>query len=105
MTLVTLLDAHIAFGDRPLLDGAAFAVQANERIGLIGRNGTGKSTLLRVIAGRVQLDDGALQIRDGLRIGFVEQEPELEPAPTIGEEPSRGYPRRALHVAGEAQRT
>ena len=92
MTLVTLLDAHIAFGDRPLLDGAAFAVQANERIGLIGRNGTGKSTLLRVIAGRVQLDDGALQIRDGLRIGFVEQEPELEPAPTIGESLAAGIP-------------
>jgi len=92
MALVTLLDAHIAFGDRPLLDGATFAVQANERIGLIGRNGTGKSTLLRVIAGRVQLDDGALQIRDGLRIGFVEQEPELEPAPTIGESLAAGIP-------------
>ena len=92
MALVTLLDAHLAFGDRPLLDGAAFAVQANERIGLIGRNGTGKSTLLRIIAGRVQPDDGALQVRDGLRIGFVEQETELEPAPTIGESLAAGIP-------------
>ena len=92
MALVTLLDAHLAFGDRPLLDGAALAVQANERIGLIGRNGTGKSTLLRVIAGRVQPDDGALQVRDGLRIGFVEQEPELETAPTLGESLAAGIP-------------
>lgn len=92
MALVTLLDAHLAFGDRPLLDGAAFTVQANERIGLIGRNGTGKSTLLRVIAGRVQPDDGALQVRDGLRIGFVEQEPELEAAPTLGESLAAGIP-------------
>jgi ATP-binding cassette subfamily F protein uup len=92
MTLVTLLNAHLAFGDRPLLDGAGFAVQANERIGLIGRNGTGKSTLLRIIAGRVQPDDGALQVRDGLRIGFVEQEPELGPAPTLGESLAAGIP-------------
>jgi ABC transport system ATP-binding/permease protein len=92
MALVTVLDAHLAFGDRPLLDGAAFAVQTNERIGLIGRNGTGKSTLLRVISGRVQLDDGVLQVRDGLRIGFVEQEPELEPAQTLGESLAAGIP-------------
>ena len=92
MALVTLLDAHLAFGDRPLLDGARFAVDANERIGLIGRNGTGKSTLLRVIADRVQLDDGALQRREGLRIGFVEQEPELAPAATIGESLAASIP-------------
>ena len=64
MALVTLLDSHLAFGDSPLLDGARFVVDANERIGLIGRNGTGKSTLLRIIAGRVQLDDGVLQRRE-----------------------------------------
>jgi ABC transport system ATP-binding/permease protein len=92
MALVTLLNAHLAFGDRPLLDGAHFAVDANERIGLIGRNGTGKSTLLRVIADRVQLDDGVLQRREGLRIGFVEQEPELIPAATIGESLAASIP-------------
>ena len=92
MALVTLLDAHVAFGDRPLLVGAAFAVRANERIGLIGRNGTGKSTLLRIIAGRLQLDDGVLQVRDGLRIGFVEQEPELAPAATVGDSLAAGIP-------------
>ena len=85
MTLVTLFDAHLAFGDKPLLDGARLTVQADERIGLIGRNGTGKSTLLRLIAARVQLDDGELQRRDGLRIELVEQEPELASAPTLGE--------------------
>ncbi len=51
MSLVTVLNAHLAFGDRPLLDGARFPIQAGERVGLIGRNGTGKSTLLKVIAG------------------------------------------------------
>ena len=51
MSLITLLNAHIAFGERPLLDEAQLTVQAGERLGLIGRNGTGKSTLLGVLAG------------------------------------------------------
>src|SRR5882724_2901787 len=85
MSLITLLDSHLAYGDRPLLDGAQLSVRTGERVGLIGRNGTGKSTLLRVIAGLTQLDDGEVQRRDGLRITFVEQEPELPPSPTLRE--------------------
>jgi len=85
MSLITLLDSHLAFGDRPLLDGAQLAVRTGERVGLIGRNGTGKSTLLRVIAGLTQLDDGEIQRRDSLRITFVEQEPELPLSPTLRE--------------------
>jgi ABC transport system ATP-binding/permease protein len=83
MSLITLLDSHLAYGDRPLLDGAQLAVRAGERVGLIGRNGTGKSTLLRVIAGLAQLDDGEVQRRDGLRVTFVEQEPVLPESPTL----------------------
>jgi ATP-binding cassette subfamily F protein uup len=80
MTLLTLRDADLAYGDFPLLDHAQLSVQDGERIGLIGRNGTGKSTLLKVITGLVALDDGAIERRDSLRIAFVEQEPVL-PAP------------------------
>ena len=83
MSLLTLRDAHIAFGDRPLLDGAQLTVLAGERLGLIGRNATGKSTLLAVIAGRTPLDDGELQRRDGLRLALVEQEPELPLATSL----------------------
>jgi ATP-binding cassette subfamily F protein uup len=83
MALITLLDAHLAFGDRPLLDGAQLAVESGERLGLIGRNGTGKSSLLRIIAGLARLDDGELQIQRTCRIAFVEQEPELPPAETL----------------------
>src|SRR5215469_13690743 len=85
MSLVTLRDAHIAFGERPLLDGAELTVLAGERLGLIGRNGTGKSTLLAVLAGHTALDEGELQRRDGLRFALVEQEPELPQADTLHE--------------------
>jgi ABC transport system ATP-binding/permease protein len=85
MSLITLLDAHLAYGDRPLLDGAQLAVRSGERVGLIGRNGTGKSSLLRVIAGLVHLDDGEIQRRDSMRVTFVEQEPVLPDSPTLRE--------------------
>jgi ATP-binding cassette subfamily F protein uup len=83
MPLLTLADAQLAFGELPLLDRAAFAMEAGERIGLIGRNGTGKSSLLSVIAGTAVLDDGELRKRDGLAVILVDQEPKLPHAPTL----------------------
>jgi ATP-binding cassette subfamily F protein uup len=83
MALLNLLAGELAYGLTPLLDQAAFTLDDGDRIGLIGRNGTGKSTLLGVLAGRVALDDGEVQRRDGLRIVSVEQEPELPPADTV----------------------
>jgi ATP-binding cassette subfamily F protein uup len=85
MSLVSIRDAHIAFGDRPLLDGARLSVLAGERLGLIGRNGTGKSTLLSVLAGRTPLDEGQLERRDGLRLVLVEQEPVLPAAERLAD--------------------
>ena len=83
MALFTLLNAHLAWGDLPLLDGAQLTIDPGERVGLIGRNGTGKSSLLSVLAGKTKLDDGELQFTDGLRTVFVEQEPLLPEAPTV----------------------
>src|SRR3954462_4589566 len=77
MALLTLNAAQLAYGEHPLLDRAEFALEAGERIGLIGRNGTGKSSLLGAIAGTVALDDGQLRMRDGLRVVLVEPEPDL----------------------------
>ena len=85
MTLLTLLNAELAYGLTPLLDAANCSLNEGDRIGLIGRNGTGKSTLLGVMAGRVALDDGEVKRRDGMRIVAVEQEPELPPADTLFE--------------------
>ena len=83
MPLVTLRDAQIAFGERPLLDGAQLAILDGERLGLIGRNGTGKSTLLAVLAGLTPLDSGELARRNGLRLALVEQEPQLPGADSL----------------------
>jgi ATP-binding cassette subfamily F protein uup len=81
--LIALKDAELAFGMTPLLDRAAISITAGDRIGLIGRNGTGKSSLLAVLAGRLPLDDGEVPRKPGLRVTLVEQEPELPPAGSI----------------------
>src|SRR5258706_9239907 len=83
MTLFTVTGAELAFGMTPLLDQADLSVSAGERIGLIGRNGTGKTSLLAAISGRIALDAGQGRTRDGLRIVTVEQEPELPVADTL----------------------
>ncbi|MBK7168235.1 MAG: ATP-binding cassette domain-containing protein [Gammaproteobacteria bacterium] len=82
-TLLSLDNAELAYGLHPLLDRASLTVTRGERIGLIGRNGTGKSSLLRIIAGLAKLDDGALRCMDGVRVVLVEQEPELPVAETL----------------------
>ena len=77
MALITLLQAQLAFGHVPLLDKADFSLETSERIGLIGRNGAGKSSLLKILAGTEKADDGVLQYQQGLRIASVSQEPNL----------------------------
>ena len=78
MALLSLLNAQLAFGHVALLDHADFSLESDERVGLIGRNGTGKSSLLRILAGMEKADDGTLQLQQGLRIAHVEQEPTLD---------------------------
>ncbi|MBM3342425.1 MAG: ATP-binding cassette domain-containing protein [Betaproteobacteria bacterium] len=85
MPLITLQDAELAYGLTPLLDRANLVVQTGERIGLIGRNGTGKSSLLKVITGALALDDGTVARDDGARISLVEQESSPPDAPTLRE--------------------
>lgn len=78
MALITLLDAQLAFGHVPLLDHADFSLIESERIGLIGRNGAGKSSLLKILGGLERPDDGTLQVQQGLRVTYVAQEPSLD---------------------------
>ncbi len=85
MALLTLLNASLAFGHVALLDHADFSLEGSERIGLIGRNGTGKSSLLKILAGMERADDGQLHVQQGVRIAYVAQEPVLMPEHTIFE--------------------
>lgn len=81
--LLTLTDAQLAYGHHALLDHTDFTVQTGERIGLIGRNGSGKSSLLKILDGRTLLDDGEIIRLGGLKIATVEQEPELDESQTV----------------------
>ena len=83
MAILSLSRAHLAYGHVALLDDAAFALEAGERLGLIGRNGAGKSSLLKVLAGLEKLDDGLLQMTQGLRVCYVPQEPLFEAERTV----------------------
>ena len=79
MALITLLDAQLAFGHVPLLDHADFSLIESERVGLIGRNGAGKSSFLKILGGLEKQDDGTLQFQQGIRVAYVAQEPLLDP--------------------------
>jgi ATP-binding cassette subfamily F protein uup len=83
MAVISLSSAQLAFGHVPLLDHADFSLETGERVGLIGRNGTGKSSLLKVISGRSKLDDGLLVMQQSVSIAYVEQEPVFDPAMTV----------------------
>ncbi|MFN3439358.1 MAG: ATP-binding cassette domain-containing protein [Acidovorax sp.] len=105
MALITLLDAQLAFGHVALLDHAGFSLETAERVGLIGRNGAGKSSLLKILGGFAKPDDGSLQVQQGVRIAFVAQEPSLDPTATIFKAASEGLQRviaiRDQYLSGE----
>jgi ATP-binding cassette subfamily F protein uup len=103
MAVLSLSDAHLAFGHVALLDGASLSLEPGERIGLIGRNGSGKSSLLKVLAGLEKLDDGLLQQTQGLRIRYVPQEPTFDDAGTVFDAVGEGVAEaRAVRDAYEA---
>lgn len=83
MPVLTLSEAQLSWGDLPVLDKADYSLQEGERVGLIGRNGTGKTSLLKVLSRLVPLDEGELRIVTGTRCILVEQEPILPTAPTL----------------------
>lgn len=80
MPLITLKQASLAFGHVPLLDQVNFQLDNKECVGIIGRNGTGKSSMLKVVAGLIKLDDGEYWRDPGIKIAYVPQEPELDAA-------------------------
>ena len=90
MAIITIQDAQLAFGHLPLLNKANFSIEARERIGLIGRNGAGKSSLLKILAQLEKLDAGTIAIQQGTRIAYVAQEPQLDISATVFQAVSSG---------------
>ncbi len=74
MALLFLRDITLSFGSAPLLDKASFQIEPNERVCIVGRNGEGKSTLLKVIEGQIQADSGSRIVQDGVKIAKLQQE-------------------------------
>ncbi len=109
MSLITLQNAQLAFGHVALLDHAEFSLETAERVGLIGRNGAGKSSLLRILGGLEKPDDGDLRIQQGLRVTYVAQEPQLDSNASVFDAVSAGLA-RVIHLieqysAGEGDLT
>ncbi len=90
MALITFLNAQLAFGHVALLDHTDFALESNERVGVIGRNGTGKTSFLKILGGLEKADDGTLQLQNNLRLAYVAQEPVLDPNATVFAAASEG---------------
>ena len=74
MALLRLQSLNISFGDKPVLNSVDLRVNEHERIALVGRNGTGKSTLLKIVGGTIKPDAGEIIARQGLRIAYLQQD-------------------------------
>ena len=83
--VVNLERVHKSYGVRPLLDGVSLGVAAGQRVGVVGRNGDGKTTLLKIIGDREEPDQGRVSRSRGLHLGYLRQADDFPPGTTVGE--------------------
>ncbi|WOG30324.1 ATP-binding cassette domain-containing protein [Endozoicomonas sp. 8E] len=74
MPLLRFDNINLAYGDHPLMDGAEFQIRKGERVCLLGRNGAGKSTMMKLVSGKIDADDGSIWRKPGMRIGVLNQD-------------------------------
>ncbi|MEM8834854.1 MAG: ABC-F family ATP-binding cassette domain-containing protein [Planctomycetota bacterium] len=85
MPVLAATNVHHAYGERVILDGVSLSIEAGERVGVVGRNGTGKSTLIKALAGTFKPDKGDIFLQRGCRAGYLTQDPDLDPTETLRE--------------------
>ena len=103
LSLLTLANVSIAYGTQVVLDGVTVSIEAGEKIGLIGRNGCGKTTLMRVMTGELQPDSGAMQLSRGVAVGYLRQDPDFNPDDTVRDAAEGAFARlHELHVELDA---
>jgi len=90
MTYLSVENLSKSFGLKPLFEGITFGISRGDKTALVAQNGTGKSTLLKILSGNETQDGGKVMMQNGLRLGYLEQEPELDPSMTIREYISQG---------------
>ncbi len=91
MPILAATNIRYAIGTRVLLDNVSFSMEAGERVGLVGRNGQGKSTLMNVLMSRLKPDSGSVSLQKGVRVGYLTQQHTLDPAKTLREEAAAGF--------------
>ena len=101
MAILSLHEVELAFGHVALLDRVSFSIERGERIGLIGRNGAGKSSLLAIVAGVREPDDGGIVRASGVSVALVEQEPDLPRDASVLDAVTSGLPAAADVAAYE----
>ncbi|MEL7536105.1 MAG: ATP-binding cassette domain-containing protein [Pseudomonadota bacterium] len=99
MPVLRLDDVSLAFGARAILDTVNLTIDAGERVCVVGRNGEGKSTLLKVIAALQDIDDGERWLRPGHRVAMLEQDTEADPAMSVREHVLAGLAEHAPRLA------
>ncbi|HPM80273.1 MAG TPA: ABC-F family ATP-binding cassette domain-containing protein [Candidatus Anammoximicrobium sp.] len=101
--LLSIRDLHKRYGPDPVLDGVTFDVRAGERIALVGPNGSGKTTILRVLAGREEPDAGTIELAGSARVGYLEQQPQFPAGHTVWDEAHDAL-RDLVSLARDAER-
>ncbi len=90
--LLQLSDISLTFGGDPVFSDLSMVVHQSDRVALVGRNGSGKSTLMKVMAGLVEADTGSVVISPGVKVGYMEQDPDFAGFSTLGDYAASGLP-------------